>query len=603
MRAQQRVLCLALAVFLADFHEVDSSHSQGVDDISCPTWTRRKNGSATECECGDDMGGRVLCDPKSKNVYILKCFCISYDESRQRSIFGPCFYNCYPEKRNENNSSGEELVIRKTNLYYRLNRNKTDLDESCRHLNRKGNLCGDCIEEHAPPLFSYEIKCIKCSGVDFSYAYVYAKIILLVFLPQTIFFFVALACRISTTTPKLNAFLIVSQIIGSRQFIKMLVQTIEDDNFVMSAGVKQLCYVLISIYSLWNLDFFIVYNKSICIPNLDTMDALKLEVLPALYPLLLTFLTFVTIELHARGWKIITILCSPVSWIFGRFRRGMDIRNSIIDVFATFLIFSYVKIIYSSVDILTPIAVKDLDNKILRFRPYHQASSLELNTIKILTGIISILAFVICPLLLLLLYPLRCFRKCLDKLCYRAVGARFALKVFMDSFQGCFKDKTELGAHDYRYMGGLYLMVRLLIYLVFIVTLYVDSAELMVIIFIAMALLVLVTRPYKTKYAAYNIIDPLFFGYLAIFLTVSSLVAVTNIRHKKAVPFYIHLTFVLGLIPPLYLVIITIRFIINSKLILRLRERVKCSTNDTTDEEIGIIANMNRDMATYSSLD
>ena len=54
--------------------------------------------------------------------------------------------------------------------------------------------------------------------------------------------------------------------------------------------------------SFWNLDFFRYLVPPFCVSsNLSTLQALSLEYVHVIYPLLLIFLTFVCIELHARN--------------------------------------------------------------------------------------------------------------------------------------------------------------------------------------------------------------------------------------------------------------------------------------------------------------
>jgi len=64
-----------------------------------------------------------------------------------------------------------------------------------------------------------------------------------------------------------------------------------------------------------------------------------------------------------------------------------------------------------------------------------------------------------------------------------------ALHIFIDSFQGCYKDGTN-GTRDCRYFAGVYLTTRLLLCIVFALTLgvYYYAAGTVVLIAIAMLL-------------------------------------------------------------------------------------------------------------------
>lgn len=578
------------------------------DDMSCPTWTKREslNGSSSECECGDGIAGRVLCNPKTDNVYVLNCFCISYDHIHRRSVFGACIYNCFHpnsgDDTSEEDSDDNQYIIGKINLFYHIPRNKSRLDESCHHLNRSGLLCGDCKEGFVPPVFSYDIKCINCTT---SHSLQYAKIFLTILLPQTVFFLLALLFRVRLNLPEFNAFLCVSQILGSKAFLRVAVQALNHSD--LSNGVKALCKVLISVYGIWNLDFFRVYFSSFCIPNTDTITVLQLEFLPALYPLCLTLLAFVFIELHARGCKIVFILCMPVSKLCSRFRRKWEIRNSIIDTFAMFLLLSYLKIVATSFDILTPTILRNIHGSFDGLISYHQPSSSVYHTgVTLLAAIFSLL-IVLMPLLLLLFYPIKRLRKCVAKICCKSPHLKLALKSFMDSFHGYFKDGTQPGTYDHRYMAGMYLLFRLMAYSLYMLTLYVNYVPLVMMMTITLALYVCIVRPYKTSHAMYNVIDPLFFGHLAfIFLPVSALGNAT-LRSKNLVPVYFFTIIFLFLLPLIYLALIGLKFVLNTslrhKMCSRMLGKFSRKRRNSTESENGcLLRNTEQDMPTYSSL-
>ena len=64
-------------------------------------------------------------------------------------------------------------------------------------------------------------------------------------------------------------------------------------------------------------------------------------------------------------------------------------------------------------------------------------------------AVFVMLVFIFFPVLLLLLYPMRCFQRCLS-----CIGVRWhALPIFIDAFQGCYKDGTN-GTWDCRYFAA-----------------------------------------------------------------------------------------------------------------------------------------------------
>ena len=102
--------------------------------------------------------------------------------------------------------------------------------------------------------------------------------------------------------------------------------------------------------------------------------------------------------------------------------------------------------------------------------------------------------FNILPLLLLCVYPCRCFQRCLNRCRLR----HQLLHTFMDAFQGHFKDGTN-GTRDCRWFSALYLIVRLL-FLASLSTVYryifwvpIDASTTLLLL-----LLTAILRPYKS---------------------------------------------------------------------------------------------------------
>ena len=124
-------------------------------------------------------------------------------------------------------------------------------------------------------------------------------------------------------------------------------------------------------------------------------------------------------------------------------------------------------------------------------------------------AICVLLVFVVFPMILLLLYPMRSFQRCLGY-CTR-IRWQF-LHTFADVFQGCYKNGTN-GTRDYRYFAGLYLLFRTILLIAFI-----SPASYRWLILtpfpVVASLLFAYFRPYKNNY--FNILDCLCFAILAI---------------------------------------------------------------------------------------
>ena len=109
-------------------------------------------------------------------------------------------------------------------------------------------------------------------------------------------------------------------------------------------------------------------------------------------------------------------------------------------------------------------------------------------------AIAVLIVFTLLPLLLLLLYPLRCFHKCLDCCRIRC----HALMVFTDAFQGAYKSGTN-GTWDCWWFAVIYPSTHILWYnyITYALTLSSFSYVLITISLIGVVVLIIVVQPYK----------------------------------------------------------------------------------------------------------
>ena len=169
---------------------------------------------------------------------------------------------------------------------------------------------------------------------------------------------------------------------------------------------------------------------------MSTLQTLALDYAIAVYPLLLVIITYILIELHARGCRLLVWLWRPFHRCCVWFTRTMDIQSSIVKAFATFFLLSYVKLLNSTVDILLPVKIYNIHQEAVGLYVYYDASYKYFSKEHLpyaITSIVFFLTFVFCPLVLLLLYPTTCFQKCLSSCRLR----NHILHTFVDTFQGC----------------------------------------------------------------------------------------------------------------------------------------------------------------------
>ena len=105
--------------------------------------------------------------------------------------------------------------------------------------------------------------------------------------------------------------------------------------------------ILLTIYGMFNLDFFHHVLPLFCISNkLRPIHIFFLGYISAFYPFLLILLTWLCVELHGRNFRPMVCLWRPLNGCFIFLRRGWNTKSDLIDVFASFFLLSYSKILF-----------------------------------------------------------------------------------------------------------------------------------------------------------------------------------------------------------------------------------------------------------------
>ena len=180
----------------------------------------------------------------------------------------------------------------------------------------------------------------------------------------------------------------------------------------------------------------------------------------------LSYYTHLFIKLHDNNFKAIVWLWKPFHRHFVHFRRKWDSKASIINAFTTFLLLSFSKILFVSSTLLHSISIYDnycdTLNCVLYYDPTVECYTLEY-TIFSAVAVCVLVIFIICPTILLILYPTRLFRKCVSCCRFRRW---YALHLFVESFQGQYKDGTN-DTRDFRMVSASFLILRILYLTIF----------------------------------------------------------------------------------------------------------------------------------------
>ena len=286
----------------------------------------------------------------------------------------------------------------------------------------------------------------------------------------------------------------------------------------LSTTSRSVLKVILTGYGFWNLDFFRYLIPPFCVsPNLKNIHVLALQYVSALYPLLLIALTYACIELHGYNFRPIVWLWKPFHKCCVNVRRRWDTKASLIDVFATFLLLSYSKLMFVSLFLLQNTEIYNADGELVPGASHVllvDANVQFLSKEHLPFAIISflILAFTFLAPLLLILYPFKIFNRCLN-CCHKR---RFhALHIFVEAFQGCYKDGVT-GGWDLRSMSGVYLLLRFVLVLLNHHMVHQIGWSLRALVFLSLSILILIVQPYKKYYM--NVVDGLLLALLG-FLT------------------------------------------------------------------------------------
>ena len=461
------------------------------ENQQCPTWFVRH---PTGCKCGASMRGIVQCEEDRDQTLLQLGFSMTYSSTQDRTLVGRSPFG--KQLRNPKVIHGYQIE---------LPQNISQLNDfMCGGLKRTGQLCSQCMPGFGPVVLSYDFACTKCmSSPRGELLYVFLACV-----PTTVFFVVVVVLNVRAASAQMNGIVFTCQYI-------LFAFTLSPGAWPLSSRSANVFRgVFATLLGIWNLDYFRSFTPFCISDKLEIFHVLAMEYLIALYPLFLIALTYVCIELHARGCKFIVKLWKPFHFCFTRLRRKWDSKSSIIQAFATFLLLSYSKFLSISFGILgythlyNASGVQDGPNMVY-FNPSIPFFSNH-HIPYALLAIVALSTFILIPLLFLCLYPTRVFQRCLGHCRIRW----HAIHAFAEAFNGCYKDGTK-GTRDYRYFGGFYLTLRILYTLA-----WATGGDYVWILFIFLAtvssVLFLSLKPYKEQW--FNVFDGLIFAVMSFAL-------------------------------------------------------------------------------------
>ena len=473
------------------------------------------------CQCADLYPLNIIsCNGTVSSL--LDCHCATWDRDRNVTLTGACVYNCY------------KVYIPLPQEIDKLN------DKMCQPWNRTGALCGRCLPDHFPLAYSFNLTCILCPHSGWNWL----RYMIAAYLPLTLFYVMILFFKLNVTSSYLLAVVVYCQSLSIPAFSRLIMSVIVyNTNLPLSfitAGK-----IFLSLYGIWNLDFFRPFYSDICL-GMGPLPTLALDYLIAVYPLLLMVITYLLIVLYDRNYRVITAMWRPFRVLFSYYRRNWNIRTSVIDSFATFFLLSNVKFLSVSFDLLVPTRVYELhqDHYNYSLGLFYAANIEYFGSEHLPYGILAIimcLFFVILPVTTLALYPFSFFQRFLNLLPVRLL---IFIRTFMDAFQGCYKDGTEPGTRDCRWFSSVYFFCR---FLFFILYAFIPNTVFFVIVAIIafnLSLLIMAVQPFKSSVAHYNLLNAVFVQLFALFLIAKVGITLSGLYMKQLHYFFYVLSFI-----------------------------------------------------------
>ena len=438
------------------------------------------------CQCGFAVEEKIehfsakhfmRCHFSANTTYasLNPAYCMSYNEITG-VLVGYCPYNSC-SKRGASQCIGRYVKIPRDPLFIN--------DVMCGEINRTGVLCSKCEDGLGPAVFSYGLPCVECRGNIHGWMLYFT----LAFLPSTIFFLLLTAFQIHVSSSTLINIVMMCQL-----FV----------NFVNGSPAKyevgeepyhSIQLLFLTVYGIWNLDFFRYVIPPFCISeHMTALQIVSLEYIVAIYPLLLIIVTYILIQLHDRGCRVLVLMWRPFHKCFTHFRRQWNPKATIIHAFASFILIAYIKVAVISCTLLKNSFLNDgrasrltvyVDPSIKSFSSSHAPYAA--------LGLLALIIFTFLPLLTLTLYPLKLTQQCLGALHVKI----YFIKEVIQSLLGCYKDGTgQAGGKDFRLFAAIFLFLRI-VYVGMLVIPNIIVKAIVITFTIVLATCVAYLKPYK----------------------------------------------------------------------------------------------------------
>ena len=511
----------------------------------CPPGFRLSNNimskqSERSCQClgGEDklytFRGNLLCDKTNLVSNITNGYWIGFVSA----------------------TGNHELYMGTTSLLYRHISNDTfpiarkydELDANqCGHLNRKGPLCGECIEGYSTAVNSFNYECVHITNLSLNIvAYVG-----LTYIPYLFVFIVIICFDVRLMSGPLVGFILYAQLIGSG------VVDLPINSLPSSKCDKDIPYKVFRIvYGVFNLNSLSEVMDPFCVhENFSALDVICLDYAAAVFPLLLILLSYVLIKVRGS----IKLRCRRKGITNATAARAVANANkspgkSLVNVFASFMYLSYTKFTLASIKTLSTTEIFREDGSVVHnVSLIYYAGKYYFGQPEYMPyGFIAITVFTVVAVVLpiLLLGPFDFMNWLMDKPKFQTLNKYWpTLKIntFLDAFRGCYRPKCW-------YMSGIYFLFRLIMFIIYtFATNEVTTRVWQLVFLFLLTILVAASQPYRVK--ALNYLDVAILFNLAVVNLISIYLykaSISNMYYDSVENQIMVLGFILIWLPMMY---------------------------------------------------
>ena len=508
----------------------------------CYSWA---NCYSKDTDCVFDSNGILIffCSNEGKS-YILSCYCLTFNRETKIQELGKCLYNCEVKDKYEPDIVG----------YIPLPFDADALNDAmCGSYLRNGTLCGECTQGKYMRVYSYDLSCINCGNAFFNVF----KYLVVAYVPLTLFCFAIILFRINITSSLFHGFVFFCQVFTCPIIARAV--------FTYLSKSKGSAYIMTTffgtLYGIWNLDFFRLLDLDICF-RIKPLSTLSLDILVAVYPLLLIVFTYIVTVMLDNNYRLAVILLKPFISLFRIFKTNWDIKTSTVDAVVSFMYLSNVKFLSVCFDLLIPVQICSSSKEIVcRWAVFYDPTVPYFSKQHIsyaLLALLSLTLFFFAPVFLGITYSFKRCRKWLTQVPGRW---QIALNVYMDSFQGCYKDGTEPGTRDCRWFSAVTFIVRFAIFSIYSFMIVDPFIPYCIMVLCLTALLTILADPYKAQYKHCSDHFVVFLLFLAC--TFSCALGL-NYSSKASAAFY-NIVYAIGLFHLAYICIVATYWIIRTR--------------------------------------